>query len=320
MAEYIFLKSLICIVFIYIVFISKRNSEDRSSIEEALDQIVNSEEVVQTSEQNSTTTDIPEEEEEIINPFTKPPEKFIMPESCSRTDENNTYPCKFTELHTITFDVFVDKNIPKNYCPELSSDFHRISLSDRENNNNNEKLLMIGILTIESACYRRQILRSTVLNTNKFSYRFLVDRPTPEILNENATYQDIISLDTQYTGRAYKFGEKFYNWIKYANLHFWDYTFIAKADDDVYFCEDNLVNDLRGLVNSEQIDSIKYPGSNSLYYGWLWIGENPYPNTGTKWEMDLQNNTFNDCTRLHYGHTCIRGYGRSPAPQAPQAF
>ena len=75
MVEYIFPKSLICIVFTYFVFISMRSSKDRSSVKETLDQIVNDPEIFieesETSEKGSTiTTDNPVKEEEKIKALT----------------------------------------------------------------------------------------------------------------------------------------------------------------------------------------------------------------------------------------------------------
>ena len=61
-----------------------------------------------------------------------------------------------------------------------------------------------------------------------FRYKFLLDNETPELLEEQAKYGDILFIESKYSGKAYRFGEKLYRWLKYAVEHFSDAELIVK--------------------------------------------------------------------------------------------
>ena len=88
---------------------------------------------------------------------------------------------------------------------------------------------MLGILTVESHFAFRQASRQTFLSTNKFGYRFLLDRETPELLLEQETFGDLVFLNSSYTGYAIAFGEKLLLWLKYAKKHFPNYVLYGKT-------------------------------------------------------------------------------------------
>ena len=181
------------------------------------------------------------EEVKTKDTFDQPPEKFIIP--------------RFTNWSNY-LRAFGNKPNPPE-CPKYLPGGEMVKPSE-----NSEKILMIGILTVEKNCYRRQVLRSTILNNTLFSYKFLFDRATPKIIEEQKIYNDIVILNTKFTGRANRFGEKLYKWYKYAADHFFEYKLIAKSDDDVFICPESLMNDLL-----EESNRINWP---NLYYGWMW--------------------------------------------------
>ena len=97
---------------------------------------------------------------------------------------------------------------------------------------------VVGILTTYHL--RNTQLRSAQrLTTIKDSpadvkFYFLLDRRTPSLEIENASHGDIIYLESNYSGRAVRFGEKMDRWLHLAiDLHP-EAAFIGKMDDDAY--------------------------------------------------------------------------------------
>ena len=91
-----------------------------------------------------------------------------------------------------------------------------------------DKLLIIGILSVEQNFEHRVAQRETFLSEKKFAYRFLFDHETPGLLAENVTFGDVVFLNSSFSGRAVAFGEKLLLWLKYAKAHFPDYALYGK--------------------------------------------------------------------------------------------
>ena len=215
--------------------------------------------------------------------------KFTMPKCNLELNRTSLYNAGCWSYQTIKNELGT-KNEPK------SCDFNSIDPSTLipASSIKREKILMIGFLTVEDHCHRRNTMRSTFLNTTKFSYRFLLDQPSDKILQENATFGDIVILNAKYSGRGVKFGEKLYNWLKYVKENFDSYTFIAKSDDDLFICEEKLIDDLK--INVMQIELENNPKRwANLYYGWLWIVNRAFPDR--KIERDnLESFYFKNCS------------------------
>ena len=132
------------------------------------------------------------------------------------------------------------------------------------------KKLILGILTIPSACDNRNLLRNTWLKYNIFDYRFLVDKPSPAMTKENQTFGDIVVLNAHFTGRANRFGEKLYLWLKYAKQNFPNHDLIGKADDDLFLCPLNVMSELTKVYDDY------------LYFGWSWFKDKVHFGKDTK--------------------------------------
>ena len=79
--------------------------------------------------------------------------------------------------------------------------------------------------------------RLTWLKEAPFTYRFLLDKPTPSLVAENNLHQDIVFLNATFSGAEKGLGEKMLIWLKYAHKNFPDAKLLGKADDDVYVCD-----------------------------------------------------------------------------------
>ena len=71
----------------------------------------------------------------------------------------------------------------------------------------------------------------------------MLDKETPELLQENQTFGDIVFLNSSFSGYATGYGEKLDLWLKYAWVHFPDMILYGKADDDVYVCSNKMVRE-----------------------------------------------------------------------------
>ncbi|KAL3862576.1 hypothetical protein ACJMK2_008533 [Sinanodonta woodiana] len=80
-------------------------------------------------------------------------------------------------------------------------------------------------------------------------YSLLLDNPTPEILSEFTTKQDIVFLNSSYSGYVVRFSEK-----KCTNGFV--IKQVAKMDDDVFLCVNKMIQRLSNLKHRR------------LYYGW----------------------------------------------------
>ncbi|KAL3862580.1 hypothetical protein ACJMK2_008537 [Sinanodonta woodiana] len=121
---------------------------------------------------------------------------------------------------------------------------------------------IIGILSQDSQIELREALRQTWIPLLKkdlpltVEYTFVLDNPTPATLSELRTKQDIVFLNSSYSGYAVRFGEKMYKWFRYVTEHYPDATLVAKMDDDVFLCVSKMLQRLSNLKHRR------------LYYGW----------------------------------------------------
>ena len=104
---------------------------------------------------------------------------------------------------------------------------------------------IVGVLTVPGALELRNKARTTWMAHEKennidkhprIQAFFLLDTETPDMIQEQETYGDLIFLKTSYTGRAVRFGEKLSKWFQYAHQAFPKAAWVAKMDDDVAFC------------------------------------------------------------------------------------
>ena len=103
---------------------------------------------------------------------------------------------------------------------------------------------VVGILSSDDGIDRRQAQRDTWVKDSLREYPlkiyFLLDRETNETLKEQWEHSDIIFLNSTYSGRAVRFGEKLSNWYKMALEMHEDAEFVVKMDDDAVICTHQL--------------------------------------------------------------------------------
>ena len=116
----------------------------------------------------------------------------------------------------------------------------------------------LGVLSHADNVALRNALRTTWARRAPFEVQFLLDRATPLLLKENSAYSDIVFLNTSYSGRAVRFGDKLIRWLRYASTTYPNADWVGKCDDDVFIHTDHLVEHLRTVWNPR------------LYYGWVW--------------------------------------------------
>ena len=117
----------------------------------------------------------------------------------------------------------------------------------------NSKSIVIGILSIEKHIEFRNAMRRTWLSTGDFDYKFMFDNPTTNLTLEQNQYNDIIFLNTTFSGKAYKFGEKLLKWFKYARQHFPNAKVIVKSDDDVFLCPKQIIKSMNTIPDIQKI-------------------------------------------------------------------
>ena len=131
--------------------------------------------------------------------------------------------------------------------------------------------LVLGILSLTEEPVRRTAVRATLISTLirlkhqipfRITYKFLLDKPTNDSLNENNVYKDILYLNTTHHGYINKYGEKMYIWYKYVHENYPDAVLGARIDDDVFLCVPQMLN---------RLNELKSP---ILYYGWKRGNEN----------------------------------------------
>ena len=150
-------------------------------------------------------------------------------------------------------------------------------------------LLMLGIQSVESEhnFALRQAARDTFLSENKIGYRFIFDKETPGLLEEQRLFGDLAFINSAYAGYAKAFGEKELQWLKYCKKHFPNYTLYGKADDDVFICAKEFSAHLQRIATRR------------LYYGFWWWHEwerNPGKFDGFAPFKDLLRKTDNSTT------------------------
>ena len=71
---------------------------------------------------------------------------------------------------------------------------------------------------------------------NNIVHKFLLDTRTAELEAEHEQHNDIHFLNSHYSGRAVRFGEKLYLWLKYAHATYPNASYFGRVDDDTYAC------------------------------------------------------------------------------------
>ena len=162
---------------------------------------------------------------------------------------------------TLVTDVKIEQNIqvgvaessPSTLAAIEEADVPIISYPEKKE----RKLLVVGLLSADFNYGLRMAQRKTWLTRVPFvEFRFLLDNPTAELLEEQNLHHDIVFLNATFTGAKSGLGEKLFNWYRYAVGMFPDIPLIAKADDDVYVCEEQM---------HQLLQRINHP---RLYAGW----------------------------------------------------
>ena len=130
---------------------------------------------------------------------------------------------------------------------------------DNLNRDNTACEYVLGILTIPEHFHLRKFARESWIKElpKNVCYLYLYDKQ--RYIAANEAY-DGISLNSSYTGRAVRFGEKlflFYQYV-YKNINLKYVKFIVKMDDDVVLCPKKLFEYLK----AENM-------SLTVYAGWL---------------------------------------------------
>ena len=105
-------------------------------------------------------------------------------------------------------------------------------------------LIVMGMLSSDGNYGLRMSQRRTWLSHPRFLHRFLLDRETPELLEEQKLHRDLVFLNATFSGAMKGFGEKLLLWLRYAHREFPHVPLIAKVDDDVYVCPDEMEEQL----------------------------------------------------------------------------
>ena len=119
---------------------------------------------------------------------------------------------------------------------------------------------VVGILTTPGHRHLRDAQRRTFLSDrhgNNIIHRFLLDSPTPDTVAEHAQHNDIYFLHSAYQGKAVRFGEKLYLWLKHAHDAFPGASFYGRIDDDVYVC------------GGAAFDFVRRVTTPLMYLGWM---------------------------------------------------
>lgn len=148
--------------------------------------------------------------------------------------------------------------------------------------------IVVGILSANSNFLQRNSSRNSWLNTKTvnrnphsqppnqpyFTYKFLIDRPDRQTLIEDRIFNDIVFLNSSYSGKAVRLGEKLVIWFNYAAVNFPQASLIGKVDDDVWICPKQLYGYLQrlDLVNPKSIatDQVRFKHPSyikNLYFG-----------------------------------------------------
>ena len=136
---------------------------------------------------------------------------------------------------------------------------------------------MLGVLTVSQNYHERIVIRTFLdqlkIDKNIIKVYFLLDNHVvgkEKSINDIGA-NDILYLNSTFSGRANHFGEKLYRWFKLSRYMHPNARYIGKIDDDVIFC-------LRHVyANILQVDQ----GSGLIYYGW----QHQYDNgSNTEWQ------------------------------------
>lgn len=93
---------------------------------------------------------------------------------------------------------------------------------------------VIGILSRTTNEKLRTAIRNTWAKHTKYPIFFIIDKPSLLTLREHELNNDIAFINTTYTGRAVRFGDKLIRWFNFVLKSFSNVAWIAKTDDDIY--------------------------------------------------------------------------------------
>lgn len=115
---------------------------------------------------------------------------------------------------------------------------------------------ILGVLSHTQNRDLRDAIRKTWASISPFKVNFLLDMETPQLIEENVINNDIIFINSSFSGRAVKFGDKLIRWYQYVFRTYPNIKWVGKCDDDV-------------VVNTEKMNDITIRNySPLLYMGW----------------------------------------------------
>ena len=133
--------------------------------------------------------------------------------------------------------------------------------------------LILGIFSDKENCNLRNLIRKTWLNYQQkiFDHKFLIDvsfenfKSNEALIKENNIFNDLIPLNSSWSGSGVRYGEKIHNWFVFTNKYYPNHSLIGKCDDNIFICPENLIKNLA----ETNLDP-------NLYYGWEWFGYKPF--------------------------------------------
>ena len=224
---------------------------------------------------------------------------LVTDKSVKQTNRN------FTNLH---------KSDGPFVVPKILDEIKKLPAPLTKNQPNYKFKVVVGILSASSNFLFRNATRNTWLKFDRenqnnpqntyFSYKFLIDNPDKLTLLENDKFRDILFLNSTYSGKAIRLGEKLVIWYNYAVRNYPDYHLIGKADDDVFICTQKMYKFMESFTNPSNIyfgymhNKDKQPSRKSrmdemfVFLGWnitrSLVGMRPY----CKYGLDCDHDKF----------------------------
>ena len=166
---------------------------------------------------------------------------------------------------------------PCEFCKNITHSKQTSSINLKQS-----ATIVIGILTHESHYFQRDVLRKTYLtnlleihDSKTVDYKFLLDRESPNLIEENKVNKDIFFLNATWTGRGLSYGEKVLIWWSFVTENYPNVKLIGKMDDDVFICVESLITRLQELS-----------AHSNLYFGWAHTRETvPFESSDYKFDF-----------------------------------
>ena len=170
--------------------------------------------------------------------------KAKFSDDSEKSSQNSKLVISVLTISFVWFSVFYNHpNASVQSFSEQNSQIMQISKNIIFHNNGcknkhpNPKFVL-GILSSDNNTALRNAQRRTWLSECKFYYLFLLDRETTALNHENEQYDDMIYINSQFSGPETGFGEKLIKWLDYAFVKFPSAELIVKLDDD-FFADSN---------------------------------------------------------------------------------